>query len=142
MIKEGSVVSFEYTLSDDAGEVMESNKGEQPVTFTHGAHQIVPGLESAMLGMELNEERDIRVSPEDGYGPVNPEGFKEVSKESVPANALAVGTLLGARGPQGENFTVRVHEVKESTVVLDLNHPMAGKTLNFKIKVVGIDSVE
>src|SRR5258706_10945343 len=80
MITNGSVVNFEYTLSDDDGKVIESNKGEEPITYTHGEHQIIPGLEMGLLGMEVNEEKRICVQPEDGYGPINPEGFKEVAR--------------------------------------------------------------
>jgi FKBP-type peptidyl-prolyl cis-trans isomerase SlyD len=142
MIKNDSVVSFEYTVSDEEGKVLESNKGEAPVTFTQGQHQIIPGLEKGLLGMQLNEEKTIRVQPEEGYGPVDPKGFREVPKTEVPEQRLKVGAMLHARGPQGEDFAVRVHEIKDETVVLDLNHPMAGKTLNFDVKVVDIQPGE
>lgn len=142
MIKNGSVVSFEYTLSDDSGNVIESNKGEAPITFTQGEHQIIPGLEKSFLGMETNEEKKIRVQAEEAYGPVDPEGFKEVAKNELPEEALAVGTVLQARDPSGEDFSVRVHEIKPATVVLDLNHPLAGKTLNFDVKILNIQPGE
>jgi FKBP-type peptidyl-prolyl cis-trans isomerase SlyD len=142
MIKNGSVVSFEYTLSDDDGKVIESNKGETPVTYTQGKNQIIPGLELGFLGMALDEEKRIRVEPEDAYGPVDPGGFKEVSRSEIPEKALAVGTMLRARGPKGEDFSVRVHEIKPETVILDLNHPLAGKTLNFDVKVVDVQADE
>ena len=142
MIKNGSVVSFEYTLSDENGKLIESNKGEDPVTYTHGQHQIIPGLEKGLWGMDMNQEKNIRVQPEDAYGPVDPKGFKEVAKTEIPAQGLKVGTMLHARGPKGEDFSVRVHEIKEETVILDLNHPLAGKTLSFDIKVLNIQAGE
>jgi FKBP-type peptidyl-prolyl cis-trans isomerase SlyD len=142
MVKTGSVVSFEYTLSDENGKFIESNKGEAPVTYTHGRHQIIPGLESCLSGMAINEEKRICVQPEDAYGPVDPEGFKEVSKNEIPVEGLEVGNTLHARGPRGEDFSVRVHEIKPETVVLDLNHPLAGKVLNFDIKVLNVESGE
>jgi FKBP-type peptidyl-prolyl cis-trans isomerase SlyD len=138
MITKGSVVNFEYTLSDDDGKVIESNKGEEPVTYTHGERQIIPGLETGMLGMEVNEEKRICVQPEDAYGSLNPDGFKEVSKSEIPADSLRVGAMLHARGPEGEDFSVRVIEVKPETVVLDLNHPLAGLVLNFDVRVLSI----
>lgn len=142
MITNGSVVSFEYTLSDENGKVLESNKGEEPVTYTHGEHQIIPGLEKGLSGMAVNDEKQICVQPQDAYGPVNPEGFKEVSRNDIPAQGLEVGHILHARGPRGEDFSVRVHEIKPETVILDLNHPLAGKTLNFDIKILSIEAGE
>jgi FKBP-type peptidyl-prolyl cis-trans isomerase SlyD len=138
MVKHGSRVSFEYTVSDENGVLLESSKGEPPVTYTHGQHEIIPGLENGLSGMELNEEKSIRVGPEDGYGPVNPEGFKEVPKEELPAENLRIGAVLDARGPRGEEFSVRIHEIKDETVILDLNHPLAGKTLTFDVRVIDI----
>ncbi|MBI4522982.1 MAG: peptidylprolyl isomerase [Deltaproteobacteria bacterium] len=138
MIKNGFVVSFEYSLSDEDGTVLESNKGEAPVTYTHGEQQIVPGLERGLSGMEINEQKVISIQPEEAYGAVNPAGFKKVPRENIPAEGLKVGMTLHARGPQGEDFSVRVHEITEETVILDLNHPMAGKTLVFDVKVLDI----
>jgi FKBP-type peptidyl-prolyl cis-trans isomerase SlyD len=140
MITKGSVVNFEYTLSDEDGKVIESNKGEEPITYTHGERQIIPGLEMGLLGMEVHEEKRICVQPKDAYGPVNPEGFKEVPKGEVPADSLQVGAMLHARGPDGEDFSVRVLEVKPETVVLDLNHPLAGLVLNFDVRVLSIQT--
>ncbi|HXG52295.1 MAG TPA: FKBP-type peptidyl-prolyl cis-trans isomerase [candidate division Zixibacteria bacterium] len=142
MIKDGSVVSFEYTLSDEEGNVLETNVGEEPVTYTHGRHEIIPGLENGMSGMEINEKRRLRVQPEDGYGPVHADYFKEVPRDEIPASGLIVGTVLRARGPHGEDFSVRVHEIKDHTVVLDLNHPLAGKVLNFEVRVLSIEPGE
>ena len=138
MIKSGSVVSFEYTLSDENGSIIQSTKGEEPVTYVHGQHQIIPGLEKGLSSMDMNEEKNIRVQPDDAYGPVDPEGFQEVPKTQVPAQGLKVGTTLHARGASGEDVSLRVHEIKNETVVVDLNHPLAGKTLNFAVKVLNI----
>ena len=142
MIKSGSVVSFEYTLSDENGEVILSNKGKDPVTYTHGRREIIPGLEKALDGMELNENKSVQVEPDEAYGPMDPNGFKEVPKDTVPSTGLKVGTPLGTRGPNGEDLVIHVHEVKEDTVVLNFNHPLAGKTLNFDLRVLDIDPKE
>jgi len=142
MIRNGSVVSFEYTLSDENGEVLQSNKGKEPVTYTHGQHEIIPGLEKGLAEMEINEEKSIRVKPEEAYGQVDPQGFKEVPKSDIPTTELDVGTPLNARGPQGEELLIHVSEVKDDTVVLDFNHPLAGKTLHFDVKVVDIAAKE
>lgn len=138
VVKDGSVVSLQYTLSSEDGKTIESNKGKAPLKYTHGSHQIVPGLEKNLTGMKVGEEKRVTVTPEEGYGPVNPKGFQEFPKDKIPAEGLKVGAVLMAKGPQGQQVPVRVHEIKEKTVVLDLNHPMAGKTLVFDVKVLDI----
>ena len=139
MITEGSVVRFEYTVSDEKGEVLQSNRGQEPVTYTHGQHEIIPGLEKALSEMDVNEEKTIRVRPEEAYGRLDPKGFKEVPKSDIPISDPKVGTPLNARGPQGEDALIHIREVKQDTVILDFNHPLAGKILKFDVKVVGIE---
>ena len=142
MITKGSVVRFEYTVSDENGAVLQSNRGKEPVTYTHGQQEIIPGLEKALSKMSVNEEKSIRVQPDEGYGQVDPKGFKEVPKSDLPVSDPQVGTPLNARGPQGEELLIHIREVKRNTVILDFNHPLAGKTLNFDVKVVGVDAKE
>jgi FKBP-type peptidyl-prolyl cis-trans isomerase SlyD len=142
MITDGSVVRFEYTVSDENGEVLQSNKGKEPVSYTHGQNEIIPGLEKELSKMNVNEERTIRVTPEEGYGNVDPKGFKEVPKTDLPINDPKIGTPLNARGPQGEELLIYIREVKPNSVVLDFNHPLAGKTLSFDVKVLGIEPKE
>jgi FKBP-type peptidyl-prolyl cis-trans isomerase SlyD len=89
--------------------------------------------------MHAGEEKNVVVSPGDGYGALDPAAVTEVPKELVPAEARVVGTELMARSPQGATRLVRVREVKAETVVIDLNHPLAGKTLHFDVKVVGVE---
>ena len=141
-IREGSQVALEYTLSDEAGTVIESNKGKQPMSYIHGKSQIIPGLEKELSGMKVGEEKKIQIKPEDGYGPVNPDAFQEVPKDKLPPEALKVGTMLMAQGPQGQGIPVRVHEIKDTTVIMDFNHPMAGKTLSFDVKISEIKTPE
>jgi FKBP-type peptidyl-prolyl cis-trans isomerase SlyD len=138
VVKDGTVVSLQYTLSGEDGKTIESNKGKDPLKYTQGSHQIVPGLEKGLAGMKMGEEKRVKVTPEEGYGPVDPKGFQEFPKEKIPSEGLKVGSVLMAKGPQGQQVPVRVHEIKEKTVVLDLNHPMAGKTLVFDVKVLDI----
>jgi FKBP-type peptidyl-prolyl cis-trans isomerase 2 len=139
MIEDGSLVRFEYTLSDDNGNVLQSNKGKDPVAYTHGQSEVIPGLEKGLSGMEVNDEKSFCVQPEEGYGPVDPQAFKEVPKSEIPAGALTVGAALSVRGREGENHVIHVRELKRDTVILDFNHPLAGKTLNFAVKVLEIE---
>lgn len=142
MIANGSRVTLEYTLSDEKGDIIESNKGKQPLQYTHGQGEIISGLERELAGMKVGGEKTIVVKPEDAYGPVDPNAFREVSRAMIPAEALKVGTRLVASTAQGQSFPVRVHEVKEKTVVLDFNHPLAGRTLSFNVKVLDIKAPE
>ena len=138
VVKDGSVVSLQYSLSGEDGKLIESNKGKDPLKYTHGSKQIVPGLEKELAGMKVGGEKRVKVKPEDAYGVIDSKAFQEVPKEQIPANGLKVGAILAAKGPQGQEIPVRIHQIKEKTVVLDLNHPMAGKTLLFDVKILDI----
>jgi len=137
-VQNGSSVSIEYTLKDEGGQVLDTNKGKSPLVFTHGQQQIIPGLERELVGMHAGDEKKVVVKPEDAYGPVIPNAQTEVPKEAIPKEGLKVGTPLMARSGSGETRPVVVKEIKENTVVLDLNHPLAGKTLFFDVKVLDV----
>jgi FKBP-type peptidyl-prolyl cis-trans isomerase 2 len=140
VVKDGSLVSLQYTLTGDDGKVIDSNKGKAPLKYIQGMHQIVPGLERELVGMKVGGEKHVKVKPEDGYGPVDPRGFIEYPREEIPANGLKVGAVLVGKGPQGQPIRARVKEIKEKTVVVDMNHPMAGKNLIFDVKVLDIEA--
>jgi len=142
VVKEGSTVSLEYTLTGDDGKVIDSNKGKEPLRYVDGQDQIIPGLEKALEGLPAGTEKKVTVKPEDGYGQVDPKNFQEVPKDSVPADSLKVGATLVAQTPQGQQFPVRIHEIKETTVVMDMNHPLAGKTLFFDVKILDVKPAE
>jgi FKBP-type peptidyl-prolyl cis-trans isomerase SlyD len=137
-IKEGSRVGIEYTLTDDAGMVLDSNKGQEPFTYTHGQHQIVPGLESALAGKRAGDVAKVTVKPEEGYGTVDPEAQIEVGRERVPQD-IEVGSELTGRTADGQTRAVRVKEIRDTTVVLDMNHPLAGKTLLFDVRILSVE---
>lgn len=141
-IQAGSLVAFDYTLTDESGKVLDTSKGKEPMHYVHGKGQIIPGLEKELAGMTVGSQKKVTVKPEDGYGPVNPQAFQEIPKDKLPPEALKVGTVLTATGPQGQHVPVRVHEIKENTVVMDFNHPLAGKTLLFDIKITEIKPAE
>ncbi len=139
-IQPGAKVHLEYTLTDEGGKVLDSNQGKEPLSFTEGEHQVVPGLENALEGMHAGEAKQVTVKPEDAYGEVDPTAIAEVPKDKIPPDALAVGTELVAQSQAGERRIVRVKEIKDETVVLDLNHPLAGKTLVFDVKVLDVQA--
>jgi len=138
-IENGAKVQLEYTLKDDGGKVLDSNKGRDPLTYTQGQKQIIPGLEQALSGMRAGEEKKVSIKPADAYGEVNPNAVTEVPKEMLPPDALKVGTELVAQSQGGDRRIVRIKEIREKTVVIDLNHPLAGKTLFFDVKVLGVE---
>jgi FKBP-type peptidyl-prolyl cis-trans isomerase SlyD len=138
VVKDGQMVSLHYTLTGADGKVIETSKDKEPLKYIHGQKMMIPGLERELAGMKIGGEKTVTVKPEDGYGPVDKNAFQEVPRDKLPANGLKVGAMLTGQGPQGQPMQARVHEIKEKTVVLDLNHPMAGKTLKFDVKVVDI----
>ena len=142
VVQEGSFVSIEYTLTDDSGKVIDSNIGKEPLTYIQGAGQIVKGLEREINGMKVGEQKKVAVKPEDGYGMPNEKAFQEIPREKIPAEAQKAGALLMSKAPDGRAVQLRVHEVKEKTVIIDFNHPLAGKTLNFDVKVKDIKAAE
>ena len=137
-IKDGSRVQLEYTLTDAAGTVLDTNKGAEPFAYTHGERQIVPGLESALVGKRAGDVAKVTVKPEDGYGKVDPKAQVEVGRERVPPD-VKVGSQLTGQDSNGDTRAVRVKEIKEKSVVLDLNHPLAGKTLVFDVRVLRVE---
>jgi FKBP-type peptidyl-prolyl cis-trans isomerase SlyD len=134
----GTQVSLEYTLTLDDEQVLDSNVGSEPFTYVHGSHQIVPGLEKALEGMKVGERKQITVPPEEGYGIVRPEAIVEVDKSRVPPDARQVGARVQGQNADGQTFRATVAELKDDTVVLNFNHPLAGKTLHFDVKVLDI----
>ena len=139
VVEKGSSVKMEYTLKDDKGQILDSSDGKDPIAFVQGAQQIIPGLDKAILGMKPGDTKKVTIKPDEAYGPVDPKAEAEVPKDSLPKGADVVGTRLLARGQDGQPRPVTVKAVKDTTVMLDLNHPLAGKTLFFDIKVVSVD---
>ena len=138
-IEDGSSVGIEYTLTLEDGTAVDSNVGGNPLTFTQGTGEILPALEEALLGAKIGDTKKVQLTAENGYGAVNPAAFQEVPLDKLPEDARVAGTMLMAGGPDGQEHPVRVHEVNEETAVLDFNHPLAGKTLNFDIKILSIE---
>jgi FKBP-type peptidyl-prolyl cis-trans isomerase SlyD len=138
VVKDGMMVSLDYTLKGTDGKVIETSKGRDPLKYIHGQKMMIPGLEKELTGMKVGGEKHVTVKPEDGYGKVNPNAVQEVPKEKIPPNALKVGAMLAAKSSEGMVVPMTVRQIKEKTVVMDMNHPMAGKTLVFDVKVVDI----
>jgi len=144
--KKGSKVKVEYEGKFENGEVFDSSTHgdhSHPLEFVVGERQVIKGFDDAVIGMEINQEKDIEINPEDAYGESKEELKKEVPKDAFPKDKEVVkGMVLALNSPDGRQFPVKIDEVKDESVVLDLNHPLAGKKLLFHLKVVGIDEPE
>ncbi|MFQ5989430.1 MAG: peptidylprolyl isomerase [Candidatus Methylomirabilales bacterium] len=137
-VSAGTQVSIEYTLRLEDKNVLDTNVGSDPLTYVHGSQQIIPGLEKALEGMKIGDSKQVTIKPENAYGVVNEEAIVEVKKEELPQDALKEGAQLQGRDANGRTIYARVVEVKEQTVVVDFNHPLAGRTLYFDVKILDI----
>jgi FKBP-type peptidyl-prolyl cis-trans isomerase SlyD len=137
-VSDGKTISMEYTLTLENNEVLDTNVGGEPLSFTQGSHEIIPGLETALVGMKAGESKQVTVAPEQAYGEVNPQAIQEVPIDQIPPDARKVGVQLQGKDGQGRMVTPKVTEVKEQVVVLDFNHPLAGKTLYFDVKILDV----
>lgn len=139
VVEEGKQVTIEYTLSLDDGTAVDGNVGGEPFVYQHGQGQLPPALEQELAGLKVNDTKEIRLSPEEGFGPVNPDAFQNIAPEAIPEEGRKVGTVLMASDPSGNQRPVRVHEVHPDRIVLDFNHPLAGKHLNFDVRVLDVE---
>ncbi|WP_337287846.1 peptidylprolyl isomerase [Candidatus Methylomirabilis sp.] len=141
-IQNGSTVQLEYKLTDEKGTILDTNEGKEPLVYTHGQGQIIPGLEKALIGLRTGDAKHVVIPLEEAYGPIRPEAFVEIPKERIPEKLQTVGAHLVAQGKGGQPLHAFVKEIKEQTIVLDTNHPLAGKALTFDVKVVGVEAAQ
>lgn len=130
-VSNGKQVTLEYTVKLEDQSVVDTNVGGEPLKVTQGRHELIPGLEKALEGMAPGEKKNVTVAPPEGYGSIDPKAFQEVDKNIVPTEARKVGTQLEGKTADGRKIFPRIAEVKPETIVLDFNHPLAGKTLHF-----------
>jgi len=138
-VKENNTVKVNYTGKLADGQVFDSSEGREPIEFTLGQGQIIPGFEKGLIDMKLNEKKTITIAKEEAYGDVNPGLIQEVNKSDLPQDMTPeVGMGLVSKTPEGHEINLVVVEVKEDTVVIDGNHPLAGKELIFDLEVLEI----
>ncbi|MEL0638744.1 MULTISPECIES: FKBP-type peptidyl-prolyl cis-trans isomerase [Marinomonas] len=137
-IAENAVVSMHYTLTDEQGQELDSSVGQEPLVFLSGAQNIIDGLDNALQGKTAGEKLTVSVSPEEGYGEVHQELIQKVPRDNFQGvEEIQVGMQFMAQTPGGEQ-PVTVIGVEEDGVMLDGNHPLAGKTLNFDVEIVDV----
>ena len=139
-VKTGDTVLIHYTGTLADGSTFDSSAGRDPLEFTVGSGQIIPGLDSAMPGMEVGETKTVEVACENAYGQPDPNARQAVPRNSIPDDIpTEPGTRLQMQTPQGQVVPVTVIEANEEQVTLDANHPLAGQDLTFKVELVGVD---
>lgn len=132
------VVSLDYTLTVD-GELVDSSEETGPIQFIQGSGDVIPGLEREIEGMKLDESRDVRISPEDAYGEIDPEAIVDIPRQDFPSDVPPEpGAEIEVHDNDGNTLDARIVDVKTDAVTLDFNHPLAGKILDFQVKVVGL----
>lgn len=137
-VNEGSTVTVNYTGKLEDGTVFDSslNEGREPLTTVVGTGQLIRGFEQGLMGMSEGESKTIEIEPSEAYGESQEEMFQEVPKENVP-EGVQVGEMLQGMGPMGP-INVRIAEVRENSVIIDANHPLAGKKLIFDLEIVSV----
>lgn len=137
-IQANAFVRLDYTLSDEDGDVLDASEGEggKPIEYVHGYGMLVPGLEAALTGLGVGEERDVVVPAAEGYGDYDDELVLEIDRAELPSpREVEVGDEFVAEDPEGDQVPLEVIEVRDSTVVVDANHPLAGITLHYRVRV-------
>lgn len=136
-IKDGVVVSLDYTLRLDDGEIVDSSEAAGPLEYLHGYGQIIPGLEKALVGLIVGDSKKVVVPAAEAYGEVDMEAFEIVSRSMFPDDMeLEEGLVLSLRDMEtDEPFDATIAEIRETEVMLDFNHPLAGETLYFEVSI-------
>jgi len=139
-VEKNKLVTIEYEGKFEDGEVFDSSeKHGKPLDFVTGIGMVVPGFDNAVIGMEKDEEKEVTIEPKDGYGEYNEELKKEIPRDMLPKDQEPKpGMMLGMQTPDGRQIPALIKEVTDEKITIDVNHPLAGKKLIFKIKVLDI----
>ncbi|MBW2366764.1 MAG: peptidylprolyl isomerase [Deltaproteobacteria bacterium] len=138
-VENDQFVQVEYQGTLNNGDVFDSSNGRRPLEFQMGAGQMIKGFEAAVLGMSLNEKKSIALEPEDAYGHRDEELTRVFERSEVPPGMNPeVGQTISLSTPDGRQIPARIFDLDDEKITLDLNHPLAGESLNFDIEVVGI----
>lgn len=140
MIKNGSIVSIHYELKNETGEVISASSPKEPLVFKHGTGAIIPGLEKELTGRKTGDEFVAVIPPEEGYGEINPCLYAVLKREAFSGiEEIKPGMQFQTQDKNGNSQTIRVMVVENNEVTVDRNHPLAGKTLFFDVRIVSVD---
>jgi FKBP-type peptidyl-prolyl cis-trans isomerase SlyD len=134
----GNLITLEFSFRSEDSQLVNSNVGKSPLIYTQGAHEVIPGVETAVEGMMVGETKHVVVPPVDGFGPRDPHAVQEVHTHKLPRD-ITVGAHLRLHDKSGRELRPTVMQITDHTALLDFNHPLAGKTLFVDLKVVRID---
>ena len=139
-VKPGDTVKVHYTGTFDSGEVFDTSEGSDPLAFTVGAGQVIPGFDQALLGMQTGETKNIVIPPEEAYGQREDGLVQQIRRDQFRLGDFEpeVGMAIEMRTPDGHGIPMVITELTEATVTLDANHPLAGETLHFALNLVEI----
>lgn len=137
--KKGDTVHVHYKGTLDDGSVFDSSEGHDPISFTLGGGDVIPGFENAIEGMSVGEKKTSRMEPADAYGERREELVFTVGREQMPEGEIEVGDMLQVGFPDGSSSAVQVAAVGDTSVQLDANHPLAGRALTFELELVSIE---
>ena len=141
MIKKDSVVSLSYILKNENGEELDRFETANPLAYMHGHGQIVPGLENVLEGLAIGDKKEVTVTPQEGYGEVQPQLKMKVSRNKFPADVnIEPGMQFSSKMEDGREIPFTVQAIEDGAVMLDGNHPLAGETLHFSVEVVEVRS--
>jgi len=143
-VKEGNTVSIHYVGTlDDGTEFDNSRNRDEVMSFEVGTNKLISGFDKALAGMKVGEVKSIKLAPDEAYGKVDPENFQTVSPSAFPPNfQLKEGLMVQGTAPGGLPVTATINSIGQDVVVLDFNHPLAGKNLNFEIELLNIQEKE
>ncbi len=137
--KSGDTVKIHYTGTLDDGSQFDSSAGRDPLEFELGSGQVIPGFDNAVTGMAVGDSKNVRLEPEEAYGPRHEQLIQEVPKTALPEDMTPeVGMGLQSQTPDGQVMQLTVTAVSETTITVDANHPLAGQALSFAIELVAI----
>lgn len=140
VVKSGDVVTVHYTGRLTSGEQFDSSAGREPLEFTVGARMMIAGFDAGVIGMGIGDKKTLTIASEDGYGEWEEENTMPFAKKDLPEGMpVEIGMELTMRTQDGQPFPVVIHDILEDAIVLDANHMLAGKTLEFDIEIVSIN---
>jgi FKBP-type peptidyl-prolyl cis-trans isomerase SlyD len=139
-VADNVVVSLDYVLTNGDNHEIDRSEKDTPLEYLHGFNNIIPGLENELNGLKVGDERNVIVQPSNGYGERDPDSLAEYPRESFPPDLkLEVGEPIMMRDKEGgDSFKAYITEVRSDLVVLDFNHPLAGETLHFHVRIAGL----
>ncbi len=138
-VSTGKQVAIEYTLTLGDNEIVDTNVDKEPLVFVHGKDQVLTGLESALEGMTAGESKKVVLEPEEAYGQVIQDALIKVPLDQLPDDVREEGALVQGKNTDGQMIRGQVDSIEEDEATIDFNHPLAGKTLHFDVKILSVE---